>query len=406
MPAGEGTRRGRRSSKEDLASYQGVEGIPSLRRLHSLALWLRNSSIHANIWDDRIGLRLGIDNVTRWSSWYRVIDNLFRKKPQIVQFMVDYEEELGENRLTGSDWDLLSKAHLFLQPFALATLYAEGDKSSLSQSLFLMDCLLHHYEKQKVCLSIIPQPMLISDQTYYSTADSYDVRMLHAIEMGWFIINKYYTMVEDVPVYSAALLLHPSRRDAYIKKNWPDEWYEGAVGGAREIWEEEYNVDLPNNHHAVPEPVVAPIKHKDNQLALLMKDIEVKAAISRDEDSFMSFITSQPIAIDYTPLQWWCRLEQRQQYPRLSRMAIAILSIPSESSEPERTFSGARRTCSWDRLRITCARIEMVECIGSWLREGHIVPLSRGGLGLPMMPSPDDDAVNQDDDLANIDEAI
>ncbi|KAH7064968.1 hypothetical protein B0J12DRAFT_734358 [Macrophomina phaseolina] len=106
-------------------------------------------------------------------------------------------------------------------------------------------------------------------------------------------------MAEDVPVYSAALLLHPSRRDAYIKKNWPDEWYEGAVGGAREIWEEEYNVGLPNDHPAVPEPVVAPIKHKDNQLALLMKDMEVKAAISRDEDSFMSFITSQPIAIDY-----------------------------------------------------------------------------------------------------------
>lgn len=48
----------------------------------------------------------------------------------------------------------------------------------------------------------------------------------------------------------------------------------------------------------------------------------------------------------------------------------------------------------------------MVEYIGSWLRGGHIVPLSRGGLGLPMMPSPDDDAVNQDDDLSNIDEAI
>jgi hypothetical protein len=206
--------------------------------------------------------------------------------------------------------------------------------------------------------------------------------MLRAIEMGWFIINKYYTITEDIPVYSAALLLDPSRRGAYIKQNWPDEWYEGAVAGANTIWMEEYNVELPDDSPPIFDTAAAPVKHKDNQLALLMKDMEVKADISQYEDDFMSFVTSQPIIIDCTPLQWWCRLEQRQRSPRLSRMAIAILSIPPESSEPERTFSGARRTCSWDRLRITCAHIEMVECVGSWLREGHILPVSRGGLGL------------------------
>jgi hypothetical protein len=128
-----------------------------------------------------------------------------------------------------------------------------------------------------------------------------------------------------------------------------------------------------------------------------MKDMEVKAGVSYYEDDFMSFTTLQPIAIDCTPLQWWCRLEQRQRYPRLSRIAIAIYPIPRESSEAE-------RTCPWDRLRITCAHIEMVECVGTWLRDWHILPISRGRLGLPMVPLLNEDTVDRDNDLADIDQ--
>jgi hypothetical protein len=64
--------------------------------------------------------------------------------------MHENEQILGENRLTAADWDLLQKAYLFLQPFDGATLCAEGNKASLSQSLLLMDCLLSHYENEKV----------------------------------------------------------------------------------------------------------------------------------------------------------------------------------------------------------------------------------------------------------------
>ncbi|KAG7423275.1 hypothetical protein Forpi1262_v015761 [Fusarium oxysporum f. sp. raphani] len=77
---------------------------------------------------------------------------------------------------------------------------------------------------------------LLSEQ-HYSAPETRDERMLHAIDMGWFIMNKYYryTMTEDVPVYSVALLLDPSNRDANIKQNWPDEWYDNAIGGAQAI---------------------------------------------------------------------------------------------------------------------------------------------------------------------------
>jgi len=69
-------------------------------------------------------------------------------------------------------------------------------------------------------------------------------------------------------------------------------------------------------------------------------------------------------------------------------MAIAILSIPPESAEAERVFSGARRTCAWYRLRLSCSTIELIECIGSWLRQGIIKPSNHSdGMGLPINPT-------------------
>ena len=52
-------------------------------------------------------------------------------------------------------------------------------------------------------------------------------------------------------------------------------------------------------------------------------------------------------------------------------MAIDILSIPAMSAEPERVFSGARRTIPWDRARLGGDRIMKLECLKSWIRS-HI----------------------------------
>ena len=51
-------------------------------------------------------------------------------------------------------------------------------------------------------------------------------------------------------------------------------------------------------------------------------------------------------------------------------MAINILSIPPMSDKPERVFSGARRTVSWDRGQLELETIEMRECLKHWKRSG------------------------------------
>jgi hypothetical protein len=64
--------------------------------------------------------------------------------------------------------------------------------------------------------------------------------MLHSIEIGWYILDKYYNRTDEVPVYAAALLLDPSKRSAYIRKNWITSWIEPAITRASTIWEKEY----------------------------------------------------------------------------------------------------------------------------------------------------------------------
>lgn len=229
--------------------------------------------------------------------------------------------------------------------------------------------------------------------------------MVRAINMGWFVLNKYYGRADEVPAYGAAILLDPSSRRAYLDRFWKKDWVDPAIKSAAMIWEDEFNTQ-PNEdtHLSGDAAIVVELESvKLNSFAKYKAKQKLDYASPRAVDDFYCFIDMAPIDLDsmkLTPLEWWCQSAQRQSYPRLSRMAITILSIPAESSEPERVFSGARRTCSWSRLRLTPRNIEVVECIGNWLKEGHIRPVRASGLGFPITPDPclDQDVANKLDE--------
>jgi hypothetical protein len=46
-------------NKSDNTRRGGWIMVPALRKLHRIGLWLRNSPIHSDAWDERIKLRLG-----------------------------------------------------------------------------------------------------------------------------------------------------------------------------------------------------------------------------------------------------------------------------------------------------------------------------------------------------------
>jgi hAT family C-terminal dimerisation region len=110
------------------------------------------------------------------------------------------------------------------------------------------------------------------------------------------------------------------------------------------------------------------------------KELDVFDQISQDlwkynrpasQDEFEDYCSKQPYDIGKTTaLEWWCQEQQRKRWPRLSYMALDILSIPAMSDEPERVFSGARRTISWERAQMSAETLECVECLKHWKRSG------------------------------------
>jgi hypothetical protein len=175
-------------------------------------------------------------------------------------------------------------------------------------------------------------------------------------------------MTDMSPIYAAALILNPARRTRYIETHWPKKWVKPVLARVKKLWEryrdEELNALIIPNTSSSQEPEALDTY---DRLALALQSVARPAS----GDEYVDFNLEEL----YDPgkkgaLAWWCQDTQRQRWPRLSRMAIDILSIVPMSDEPERVFSGARRTVSWDREQLEAETIEMRECLKHWKKSG------------------------------------
>lgn len=195
-----------------------------------------------------------------------------------------------------------------------------------------------------------------------------NAHMVNSIHMGWWVLSKYYAESDKNPVYATALLLHPEKRRRYLDRHWPEEWRHIAIDGASRYWAKYKDRPLPSESTAQlrnERREATPYERIKQSMSVLEK--------TDDEDEFEKFVNSPPRhTTTKTPLEWWCREEQRMEYPRLHQMAVDIFSVPAMSDDPERVFSCARRTISWDRARLSADTIEELQCLGNWVKNDLI----------------------------------
>ena len=169
-------------------------------------------------------------------------------------------------------------------------------------------------------------------------------------------------------LYATALILHPSRRTRYIELNWPKKWVKTTLERVKRLWEDyreaappPVSLVSPPYDRRIDEP--RPLNTFD-QIAQSLK----QASRPASQDEYKDYNSGEPYELGkgISALTWWCNDTRRQRYPRLSHMAIDILLIPAMSDEPERVFSGARRTISWERGQLGTETIEMIECLKHW----------------------------------------
>jgi len=190
--------------------------------------------------------------------------------------------------------------------------------------------------------------------------------LYHCIETSWHAFDKYYSLSDRVAAYGTALLLAPHRRLAYISRNWKPSWKRGVLAAATDLWAEYKGIEVEGEMLACTQ------QEGEEVLDEFDKYMQQQATLTLDRDEFDHFINGVPIKLPsgVSSLDWWLQEVNRAAYPSLSRLAIDLLSIPPMSAEPERIFSGARRTISWDRFRLGHHNIERLECMKSWIRTG------------------------------------
>lgn len=147
--------RNKRKKKNDFAGWRS---IGALGKLHNIAVYIRTSNILSDYWYQLSpNLKLGIDNATRWNSWYLLIKRAVSKRSEIMEICRRHKKDFGDGKdiLTEEEWEQLEDTEEFLQPFYQATLEGQSEFASLDQALFFMDVLFKHFEEARVRLSAV-----------------------------------------------------------------------------------------------------------------------------------------------------------------------------------------------------------------------------------------------------------
>ncbi|OAQ57671.2 DDE superfamily endonuclease [Pochonia chlamydosporia 170] len=313
----------------------------ALGMLHNLVVWIRSSTQRYQAFLQAAGRMIPQDNSTRWNSWYRMIHVAIALRKELNSFMDDRysESDIRFDYLHPEHWQELQEIHDFLQPFYEITKDTQWDKTSLDEVICSMDFLVTHYKAAM-------------EQFQHNTT------MVDRIMTSWYKFDDYYTRTDDTPVYAAAILLHPSLREAHLKEAWKDQpQYIGpAIAAVRKLWDD----FKPQQEPEIEEDLSAYEAYK--------KRIYQKSSC---HDEFSRFIEGPTLPIgDSSALSWWLEPTQQTSYPSLYHLAINIFSIPAMSAEAERVFSGARRTVSWDRGRLSAQIVEYTECLKHWIKSG------------------------------------
>jgi len=92
-----------------------------------------------------VSISLGIDNQTRWNSWFKLLKKAIDHRQALSQFTFE-NAIFHDDCLTNDDWEILEITRRFLEPFYKATLAAESNLSSLELVIFNIEKRRLFYE--------------------------------------------------------------------------------------------------------------------------------------------------------------------------------------------------------------------------------------------------------------------
>ncbi|CAC9885918.1 unnamed protein product [Aureobasidium pullulans] len=202
--------------------------------------------------------------------------------------------------------------------------------------------------------------------------NSLEYRMLCVgVNLAWKKLDEYYQKTDQSPVYVAAVVLHPGLKWKYIEKVWRDRpaWIVQARRNVEDLWQEYASL---------------PITEEDKQSAMVednarWMDDDMLSEFSdvgeETNDEYIRWNEEGRLPKEFRPLEFWSTKRQRETYPRLSKMARDLFTIPAMSDEPERVFSSAGLMVTPLRGKLSARAIGQTQCVKSWIKTGIITRL-------------------------------
>lgn len=333
--------------------------------------------------DDEADLELVQDNATRWNSAFLMIRRAIQLMDQLIGWMASNEHEKDEkkklpkeDRLKIEDWRVLTETREILQPFYDQTKHYQsraknGTHGALWEMYLSMELILNEI--------ITSKERYIDVSGTYPHPDDDDIMKARkhtrtSLDNCWGKLDDYYKKFDLAPVYAAALVLHPGYKWRYFEKNWIQDhqvgWLEATKARVRTLWEENYQ-HLPEAEFQPRQPLPQPQPrrvHEPNPRAQYIPppDFYDEEEVASARGEYEEYINSPPKRCE-VPLEWW--KAHREEYPRLSKMALDLFSIPMMSAECERVFSSAKTLITERRNGLKEDIIEACTLLRYWIRE-------------------------------------
>ncbi len=345
----------RKATDEETQKRQkSFRKLGPLGKIHNISVHIRASPQRTQDFKDIADKILPLDNATRWNSWYTMLQVALAKEKDIDAYVKKKWDSLSADCLTKIDWDTLRAMTELLEYFKEATLFAQGDRGLLHETLINLDILNKVLARNLLDTTKKPD-FLRRIHNAHSVLCTYREKLLL-----------------ESRLYMAAVALHPKYRTKYFISNWnrDDQKKYNWKGRLQALYKEYEKRATPHRS----QPSIAsnqrkPFKGSSKYLTVRQ---ELLPHNGRRDNEWDDFQHESPCDVEGSPITWWLQKPQLQRWPTLSTMAIDILSISAMSDDVESMFSGGRRTISWDRMSLSEKSIQATECLKSWFRDLEI----------------------------------
>ncbi|CAD0017588.1 unnamed protein product [Aureobasidium pullulans] len=327
---------------------------------------------------------------------YFVSDNAHPNNTCMEELAIRLEFSYDERRLqcAGHIINLIAEVMLrgqdkkAVEPEDDSSVDADADAVALKYKVGSEEAIIskhdHNHPSTRAPLEALPTPSQDTSQAYPSQGpleipEETDPRrdrqiICTNINLGWGKLMKYYTKTDLSAAYVAALILHPRYNWSWLKKKWCHrvDWLTAADDRMRALWQSYSTFPLPQR----PTRARAQPQQRTGQLNLLWSDDEDDDSEQEVElEEYAAWIERAQVKDIYRPLEYWTSKHASSQWPRLSRLAVDIFTIPAMSDDPERTFSSAGLMVRPHRGLLKDDSITETQYLKNWLK-GDMVTMA------------------------------